>query len=59
MLAWSVGTGLVICWALTAVAIATGKIMIKLEDKELEERFGEEYNRYRSNVPALLPGPKS
>ncbi len=59
MLAWSVGTGLAVCWALTAVAIATGKIMIKLEDEELEERFGEEYGRYRSNVPALLPRPKS
>ena len=59
MLAWSVGTGLAVCWALTAVAIAAGKIMTKLEDKELEERFGEEYGRYRSNVPALLPRPKS
>jgi protein-S-isoprenylcysteine O-methyltransferase Ste14 len=59
MLAWSVGTGLAVCWALTAAAIVTGKMMIKLEEKELEERFGEEYGRYRSDVPALLPRPKS
>jgi protein-S-isoprenylcysteine O-methyltransferase Ste14 len=55
MLAWSVGTGLAVCWALTAFAILTGAIMIGMEDKELETRFGEEYRRYRSAVPAVLP----
>jgi protein-S-isoprenylcysteine O-methyltransferase Ste14 len=59
MLAWSLGTGLVICWALTAFAIITGSVMIKMEDQELEKRFGEEYIHYRSTVPALLPKPKS
>ena len=39
MLAWSIGTGLVVCWALTAFAIVTGTIMIRMEDAELEERF--------------------
>jgi protein-S-isoprenylcysteine O-methyltransferase Ste14 len=55
MLAWSTGTGLAVCWALTAFAILTGGIMIKMEDKELERRFGEEYRTYRSTVPAVLP----
>jgi protein-S-isoprenylcysteine O-methyltransferase Ste14 len=55
MLAWSTGTGLAACWALTAFAIVTGGIMIKMEDKELERRFGEEYRSYRSTVPAVLP----
>jgi protein-S-isoprenylcysteine O-methyltransferase Ste14 len=55
MLAWSVGTGLATCWALTAFAMVTGAAMIKMEDKELENRFGEEYRRYRLRVPALLP----
>jgi protein-S-isoprenylcysteine O-methyltransferase Ste14 len=55
MLAWSAGTGLAVCWALTAFAIVTGAAMIKMEDKELEKRFGQEYRRYRSRVPALLP----
>jgi protein-S-isoprenylcysteine O-methyltransferase Ste14 len=58
MLAWSVGTGLAICWALTVFAIVTGAIMIKLEDRELEKRFGEEYRTYRSAVPALVPKVK-
>jgi protein-S-isoprenylcysteine O-methyltransferase Ste14 len=55
MLAWSVATGLAVCWALTAWAMVTGAIMIKMEDQELEKRFGEEYRNYRSAVPALVP----
>jgi protein-S-isoprenylcysteine O-methyltransferase Ste14 len=53
--AWSTGTGLAVCWALTALAIVTGAVMIRMEDKELENRFGEEYRQYRSRVPAFLP----
>jgi protein-S-isoprenylcysteine O-methyltransferase Ste14 len=55
MLAWSVGTGLVVCWVLTAFAVATGAVMIRLEDEELEQRFGEEYRTYRASVPAVVP----
>jgi protein-S-isoprenylcysteine O-methyltransferase Ste14 len=55
MLAWSVGTGLAVCWLLTGVAIATGAVMIRMEDAELERRFGEEYVKYRINVGSLLP----
>jgi len=55
MVAWSIGTGLIVCWVLTAFAIATGAVMIRMEDAELEERFGEEFLIYRSKVPAILP----
>jgi protein-S-isoprenylcysteine O-methyltransferase Ste14 len=55
MLAWSLGTGLAVCWALTSLAIVTGAAMIRMEDEELEKRFGEEYRQYRSRVPAVLP----
>jgi protein-S-isoprenylcysteine O-methyltransferase Ste14 len=55
MLAWSIGTGLLVCWLLAAFAIATGAVMIRMEDAELEKRFGEEYRQYRSTVPAVLP----
>jgi protein-S-isoprenylcysteine O-methyltransferase Ste14 len=55
MLAWSLGTGLVVCYGLTAFAIITGAIMIRLEDKELEQRFGQPYRDYRMQVPAVLP----
>jgi len=55
MLAWSLGSGLLVCFGLTAIAIVTGAGMIVLEDRELEERFGEEYHRYKKNVPAIFP----
>jgi protein-S-isoprenylcysteine O-methyltransferase Ste14 len=55
MLAWSVGTGLAVCYALTAFAVVTGAVMIQLEDEELEQRFGEQYQAYREKVPAVLP----
>lgn len=55
MLAWSTGTGLLVCWVLTAFAIATGAVMIRMEDNELEKRFGEEYGLYRRSVPAVMP----
>jgi protein-S-isoprenylcysteine O-methyltransferase Ste14 len=55
MLAWSVGSGLLVNFALTAFAVLTGAIMIRMEDRELEERFGAEYVAYRGHVPALIP----
>jgi protein-S-isoprenylcysteine O-methyltransferase Ste14 len=55
MLAWSLGTGLAVCYGLTAFAMITGAIMVRQEDAELEKRFGEEYKRYRTSVPAILP----
>jgi protein-S-isoprenylcysteine O-methyltransferase Ste14 len=55
LLAWSVGTGQLVCWLLTAFAIVSGAVMIRLEDDELEKRFGEEYRKYQSTVPTVLP----
>jgi protein-S-isoprenylcysteine O-methyltransferase Ste14 len=53
MLAWSLGTGLVVCWLLTAFAILTGAVMIRMEDAELEKRFGEEYAASRRRAGYL------
>lgn len=55
MVAWSIGTGLIVCWILTAFAIASGAVMIRMEDTELEKRFGEEFRIYRKTVPSVLP----
>jgi protein-S-isoprenylcysteine O-methyltransferase Ste14 len=55
MLAWSLGTGLVVCCGLTIFAVVTGTVMIRLEEKELEQRFGEEYRDYQRKVPAVVP----
>jgi protein-S-isoprenylcysteine O-methyltransferase Ste14 len=55
LLAWSIGTGLAVCFVLTAFAMVTGAVMIQMEDRELERRFGDTYRAYRRSVPALLP----
>ncbi len=55
MIAWSMGTGLAVCWVLTAFAMVTGAVMIRMEDAELETRFGNEYRAYRRKVPAVIP----
>jgi protein-S-isoprenylcysteine O-methyltransferase Ste14 len=55
MLAWSLGSGLGICFALTGMAVLSGAWMIALEDRELEARFGEEFRRYKNSVPAIFP----
>ena len=55
MVAWSVGTGLAVCYGLTAFAVAAGAVMIRMEDAELEQRFGEEYRKYRQSVGAVFP----
>ena len=55
MLAWSLGTGLAVCYALTAFALLSGAVMTNLEDKELEQRFGEDFRQYKSSVPAMFP----
>ncbi|HXW92848.1 MAG TPA: isoprenylcysteine carboxylmethyltransferase family protein [Terriglobales bacterium] len=55
MLAWSVVTGLVVCYGLTGLAMITGWVMIAMEDRELEARFGAEYTAYKQRVPALWP----
>ena len=55
MLALSLGTGVAVCWGLTAFAMITGAVMVQMEDAELEKRFGDPYRAYRRSVPAVLP----
>jgi protein-S-isoprenylcysteine O-methyltransferase Ste14 len=55
MLAWSVVTALAVCWGLTLAALLTGALMIRIEDQELEKRFGEEFRKYRASVPGVVP----
>jgi protein-S-isoprenylcysteine O-methyltransferase Ste14 len=55
MLAWSIGTGLIVSYALTAFALVTGAVMIGMEERELEKRFGTAYTEYRARVPAIIP----
>ena len=56
LIAWSIGTGLAVIYVLTIFAIVTGAIMIRLEDRELEQRFGDTYRDYKRRVPSVIPG---
>jgi protein-S-isoprenylcysteine O-methyltransferase Ste14 len=55
ILGWCMGTGLIALYGLAAFAIVTGWVMIRIEDRELEARFGEQYRAYRQKVPAVIP----
>ncbi len=55
ILGWCVGTGLVALCVLAILAVLTGGVMIRIEDRELEARFGAGYAAYRRSVPAILP----
>jgi protein-S-isoprenylcysteine O-methyltransferase Ste14 len=55
VLGWTLGTGSIALCALLVFAAITGAIMIRREDAELEQRFGDIYRQYRDRVPALLP----
>jgi len=52
---WCVATGMVALYFLAAFAIVTGAVMIRIEDRELEARFGDAYRAYRTAVPAVIP----
>ena len=58
MMGWSFLTGLVVCWVLSGVAVVTGAVMIRMEENELVERFGESYREYQKKVPAIVPSAR-
>ncbi|MCU1286574.1 MAG: putative protein-S-isoprenylcysteine methyltransferase-like protein [Acidobacteriales bacterium] len=51
--AWTVGSGLKVLFVLWVFAIVTGVLMIRVEDKELEARFGDEFREYKKRVRAI------
>jgi len=55
LLGWTVGSGLLVCYAMLGFALAAGTIMITLEERELEQRFGDQWREYKKRVPAFLP----
>jgi protein-S-isoprenylcysteine O-methyltransferase Ste14 len=42
-------------YLLTLLLLPLGYLMIVLEERELVERFGEEYRTYQRDVPRLIP----
>jgi len=57
LLALTVGSGEIVLYGLTALALLAGWPMIWQEEAELERRFGEEYRAYKRAVPAVLIPP--
>jgi protein-S-isoprenylcysteine O-methyltransferase Ste14 len=57
LLGLTVGSGEIVMYGLTAVALLTGWPMIWQEEAELERRFGEEYLAYKRAVPSVLIPP--
>ncbi|HWR17587.1 MAG TPA: isoprenylcysteine carboxylmethyltransferase family protein [Terriglobales bacterium] len=55
MIGWSIGTGMLACWILTMFAVLTGIFMIRTEEGELVQRFGNDYREYQKRVPAIMP----
>lgn len=51
---WTIGSGLIVSYVLLAISLVTFQVMIQLEERELEERFGPSYREYQQKVP-LLP----
>lgn len=52
---WTLGTGSLAIAGLAAFYLISGLIMMRREDAELEQRFGEAFRQYRARVPGFLP----
>ncbi len=55
IIGWGIGTGLVALYALAVFAMISGAVMIRMEDRELEARFGDAFREYRQRVPGVVP----
>ncbi len=56
LLGWTVGSGLVVLYALLPFAVITGYFMVRAEERELEARFGDAYRHYRAHSAVMFPG---
>ena len=52
---WAIGTGSGAVWAMEIFAIVTGAMMIAMEERELEQRFGDAYRDYKRRASCILP----
>jgi protein-S-isoprenylcysteine O-methyltransferase Ste14 len=55
LLGLTIAFGTIALYSLAAFAVVTGIFMVRLEDRELEQRFGDEFLQYKRRVPAILP----
>ncbi|HZR27152.1 MAG TPA: methyltransferase [Terriglobales bacterium] len=50
LLAWTVGSGLLVNYCLLLSALISGGVMIALEERELAKRFGEQFLEYKRST---------
>jgi protein-S-isoprenylcysteine O-methyltransferase Ste14 len=55
LLGWTIGTGLIVLYGLTIFAVITGYFMVRAEERELQQRFGQAYRDYMARTSALIP----
>ena len=58
MLGFAAASGSVACFGLFGFAVASGAVMIHFEERELHARFGEAWEQYRADTPAVFPWRK-
>jgi len=54
-LTWTLSSGLAILYFLSPAVLVLATVMIRLEERELQRRFGEAYRKYSECTPAILP----
>ena len=52
---WALGSGLTVLYGFWLFAVLTGAMMVRMEERELLARFGDQYREYQRRVPMLLP----
>lgn len=52
---WTLGSGLLAAYILLGWVVLAGAVMIRLEERELLARFGDQYRAYQRRVPAIIP----
>ena len=55
MFGWMLGSGSLALAGMLVFFSTLGVLMIRREDAELEQRFGDAFRRYRATVPSFLP----
>ncbi len=55
LLGWCCATSTVSCWAYLIFYLVTLFVMLPMEERELSQRFGKEYEDYCRRVPRLIP----
>lgn len=52
---WTLGSGLLVNFVLLAISlVVTFPLMVVMEERELERRFGERFRAYKARVPLVL-----